>query len=167
MASKLATSSSSQKVARSTAEPTSPYRRRHGRRERARQRRIASARNNLILSDLIYLGLTSACGGVPWLCSTAVADACEVRALGALADGAFSAPEGRHHIDTRDPVRARRRMAARMQLRAPLLRRAHSGTPSICVDSACQRPAPTAHPIQSARIRGEHRGHTELHSRSF
>jgi hypothetical protein len=55
MASKLATSSSSnavvgQKVARSTAEPTSPYRRRHGRRERARQRRIASAR--------IYLYLT-------------------------------------------------------------------------------------------------------------
>jgi len=34
-----------QKVARSTAEPASPHRRRHGRRERARQRRIASARN--------------------------------------------------------------------------------------------------------------------------
>jgi hypothetical protein len=59
MASKPATSSSSnavvgQKVARSTAEPTSPHRRRHGRRERARQRRIASARN-AILSYLIYL----------------------------------------------------------------------------------------------------------------
>ena len=105
-------------------------------------------------------------GPVPWLAQRLSATACEVT-LGALADGAPSAPEGRHHIDTRDPVRARRRMAARMQLRAPLLRRAHSGTPSICVDSACQRPAPTAHPIQSARIRGEHRGHTELHSRSF
>mgnify|MGYP006089883289 CR=1 FL=1 len=58
MASKHATSSSSnavvgQKVARSTAEPTSPYRRRHGRRERALQRRIASARiSYLILSIL-------------------------------------------------------------------------------------------------------------------
>ena len=55
MASKPATSSSSnavvgQKVARSTAEPTSPHRRRHGRRERARQRRIASARTVSILS---------------------------------------------------------------------------------------------------------------------
>ena len=49
MASKPATSSSSnavvgQKAARRTAEPASPHRRRHGRRERARQRRIASAR---------------------------------------------------------------------------------------------------------------------------
>ena len=59
MASKPATSSSSnavvgQKVARSTAEPTSPHRRRHGRRERARQRRIASARTFIIIY-LIYL----------------------------------------------------------------------------------------------------------------
>jgi len=58
MASKPATSSSSnavvgQKVARSTAEPTSPHRRRHERRERARQRRTAQRANYLSLSYLI------------------------------------------------------------------------------------------------------------------
>jgi hypothetical protein len=70
MACKPATSSSSnavvgQKVARSTAEPASPHRRRHGRRERARQRRIASARIYLILSYLSYLSRSA--GEVPQL----------------------------------------------------------------------------------------------------
>ena len=57
---------------------------------------------------------------------------------GALADARPLRPPPHQH--TRSPVRARRRMAARMQLLAPLfLRRVHRNTPprsAFCVDSS-------------------------------
>ena len=84
---------------------------------------------------------------------------------GALADARPLRPPPHQH--TRSPVRARRRMAARMQLLAPLfLRRVHRNTPPRSAWIACQRPAPAcAHPISNPLASVESAGVIRSHTR--